>query len=58
MEAIELGQNTEAEVIRAIEFNMFGHKSYFARHLSTMEVIDTQDMLYHILTHRFPKKFV
>ncbi|MCL1470799.1 GNAT family N-acetyltransferase [Argonema antarcticum] len=52
MTKIQLGQNTEAEVIRAIEFNMFGHKSYFARHLSTMEVIDKPDML--LIDSRLP----
>ncbi|MBD2182471.1 GNAT family N-acetyltransferase [Planktothrix sp. FACHB-1355] len=45
MNFIKLGQATEVEVINAIESNMCGHISYFARHLPAMAVIDTPEML-------------
>lgn len=45
MNLINFNQSTEAQIIQSIESNMFGHMSYFATHLSGMEVIDRPDML-------------
>ncbi|KAB8314621.1 hypothetical protein SD81_036785 [Tolypothrix campylonemoides VB511288] len=45
MRLIKLGQNTEEEVVHALELNMFEHMSYFPLRLSTMKVIDAPDLL-------------
>ncbi|MBW4502760.1 MAG: GNAT family N-acetyltransferase [Scytonema hyalinum WJT4-NPBG1] len=45
MRFVKLGENTEEEVVYAIESNMFEHMSYFPLRLSTMKVIDAPDLL-------------
>jgi hypothetical protein len=45
MRLVKLGENTEEEVVYAIESNMFEHMSYFPLRLSTMKVIDAPDLL-------------